>query len=102
MLQENRQRALCLIFARSAIFYFYELWRLALRPWVVGQAEVHAVRDRRVIVEENHVDGIGIRLDEDLFTEHLIRSGAGLARIEDETVSDFERVDVRRGFLVAA
>ncbi len=69
---------------------FHKLRRLALGPWVVGEAKIDAMSNGRMIVKENYVDGIGIRLDEDLFAEHLIRSGAGLAGIEDETVSDFE------------
>src|SRR5262249_5413432 len=60
-----------------------------------------AIFDGRVIEEEKDVHGIGIGIGKDLFAEHLEGSGTILARVGDDSVCDFEAVDVRLVFLIA-
>ena len=73
---------------------FYELRLFALGPGVVGDKEVDAVGDGGMVVEEKHVDGIGVGVDENVFTPNLELMCGGLARVGKDAVSDFETVDV--------
>jgi len=44
---------------------------LAFRRWVVGEAEADAVRDGRMVVEQENGHGIRSRVGEIHFTENL-------------------------------
>ena len=61
-----------------------------------------AIADRRVIVEKKHLERIGVRIDEDLFTIVLEGPSTGLPWISKNAVGYFETVDVGLILLEAA
>ena len=79
-----------------------ELRGFAFGPGVVGDTQMDAVGDSRVIEEEEDVDGIGVGINENSFAVNLEGTCEGLTSIGDEAVADFETVNIGLVFLKAA
>jgi len=73
-----------------------------IRPWtrVVGDAQVDAVGDGRMIEED--VDRIGVRIDENGFAVNLEGTCEGLAGIANYAVGDLEAIDIGLMLLITA
>ncbi len=61
-----------------------------------------AVGYRGVIEEQEDVDGIGVRVDENGFAVYLKRMREGLAGVRNDAMSDFKAINVRLVFRIAA
>ena len=65
---------------------------LPVRPRVVGQSKLDAILDGRVVVKQEDVHGIRVRVAEIDVTEKAKRLSSHLSRVRCEAVSDFESV----------
>src|SRR5215472_3494728 len=81
---------------------FHKLWRLALGPGIIVHAEMNTVFHCGVVKEQEYIHRIGIRVHEYLLPKHLIRYGASLAGVGNNSVRNFQAVNVRLIFLIAA
>lgn len=80
---------------------FNELTGLALRPRVVGEGELNAIRDRWVAVKQKDIHGIGFGIAEIHVTQDLEGLRRDLGEVRRETVSDLQAVLVRLMFGIA-
>src|SRR6266568_831208 len=80
----------------------YEFGLLALRPWVIGQRELHAIRDGRMRIKQEDGHGIGLRIRQVHVAKNLKRLCRHLVRIRRESVGDLEAILVGLMFIVAA
>src|SRR5260370_13337103 len=67
----------------------YEFGLLSLRPGVIGQRELQAIRDGRMRIKHQHSPGIRLRPPHIHFPKHPKRVCRHLARIRRESVGDF-------------
>src|SRR5438876_5374683 len=79
-----------------------ELRRFTLGPGIIGNAQVDAAGDGRMVVEKNYLNGIGVGVNKSSFAVVLKGFRAGLAGVGDDAVGDFQAVDVGLILLVAA
>src|SRR6266705_2210346 len=80
----------------------YEFGLLALRPGVIGQRELHAIRDGWMRIEQEDSHGIGLRIRQVHVAKDLKRLCRHLVRIRRESVGDLEAILVGLMLIVAA
>src|SRR6266852_6749573 len=68
----------------------YEFGLLALRPRVIGQRELHAIRDGWMVVIEKHVHPVWLGVSQVHIAENLKGLRAHLAGVGRKSVSDLE------------
>src|SRR5713101_9698042 len=91
-----------LVWRPQIAFSLYEFGLLALRPWVIGQRELHAIRDGWMVVIEKHVHPVRLGVSQVHIAENLKGLRAHLAGVGRKSVSDLEGVLVGLMLIVAA
>src|SRR6266851_2215921 len=91
-----------LVWRPQIAFSLYEFGLLALRPGVIGQRELHAIRDGWMRIKQKDSHGIGLRIRQVHVAKDLKRLGRHVVRIRRESVGDLEAILVGLMFIVAA
>ena len=67
----------------------HEFRGLPVRPWVIGQRKLYAVRNRRVAVKQKNIHGIRLGISQVHVAQQIKRLRSYLTGVRREAMSDF-------------